>query len=187
LKVLIFVGSRNHEGHTGRAVTALIEGFRKGGVEPEPIWLLEKNIQMCIQRGQDGFGDCLDKGVCRIEDDFEGLVQKLREADLAVFATPVYWGDLSEIIRAFLDRLRRICLHDEGKKGIAGKPAVGICVASGGGGGAPNSANSLQRVLGHCDFDVLDMIPARKQNFDLKLDVFRLTGEWLARREFKTS
>jgi multimeric flavodoxin WrbA len=182
VKALIFVGARNHEGHTGRATKALVEGFRQGGVEPEEIWLLERDVRMCTQRGMDGFGNCLAEGVCKIGDDFEGLVQKIRDSDMVVFVTPVYWGDLSEIIRAFLDRLRRICLHENGKKGIAGKLAAGVCVASGGGGGAPNSANSLQRVLGHCDFDVLDVVPARRQNLDLKLDVLKLTGKWLAER-----
>ena len=141
---------------------------------------------MCIQRGKDGFGMCLAEGWCKIEDGFAVLVEKIRAADAVVFVTPVYWGDLSESTQAFLDRLRRICLHENGKRGIKGKLAMGICVTGGGGGGAPNCVNSLQRVLGHCDFDVLDMVPVRKQNLDLKLDVLRLTGKWFGQRPVKS-
>ncbi len=183
MHALVLIGSRNHEGRTARAANALIEGIREAGGTAEPVYLLEANINMCIQRGQDGFGQCLDKGVCALDDGFGPLVEKVRSADVVVFATPVYWGDLSEIIRAFIDRLRRICLHEDGKKGIKGKAAFGICVAGGGGGGSTSSANSLSRVLGHCDFDILDVVPCRKQNIEMKLEVLKVTGRWLATRK----
>ena len=182
MKMIVLIGSRDPQGRTSRAANALIEGATAAGAAVESIRLLDHDIRMCIQRGQDGFGDCLAKGVCKLEDDFEPLVAKLRAADLMVFVTPVYWGEISEIMRAFLDRLRRICLHDDGKRGIAGKPAVAVCVAGGGGGGSPHSAEAMNRILSHCGIDVLDVVPARKQNFDLKLDVLRLTGTWLAAR-----
>jgi hypothetical protein len=59
---------------------------------------------------------------------------------------------------------------------------MGICVAGGGGGGAPACAVSLERVLSTCGFDVLDMIPVRRQNLDMKLDVLKIAGQWLATR-----
>lgn len=180
MHALVLIGSRNHDGRTAKAANALIAGITEGGGTTEAVYLLEADINMCIQRGQDGFGECLNRGVCALEDGFGPLVEKVRKADLVVFATPVYWGDLSEIIRAFIDRLRRICLHEDGKKGIKGKPAIGICVAGGGGGGSTSSANSLSRVLGHCDFDILDVIPCRKQNLAMKLEVLHVTGRRLA-------
>jgi len=115
-----------------------------------------------------------------IEDDFASLVDRIKNADAVIFATPVYFGDLSESLRAFLDRLRRICMHECGKDGISGKPAIGICVAGGGGGGAPECTVSLGKVLRTCGFDVVDMIPARRQNLDMKLDILRATAKWLA-------
>ena len=107
---------------------------------------------------------------------------QIRSADAAVFATPVYFGDLSESIRAFLDRLRRICRHADGKKGIEGKAAIGICVAGGGGGGAPSCAASLDKVLSQATMDPLDVVPVRRQNLEMKLGVLRLTGDWLAQQ-----
>jgi multimeric flavodoxin WrbA len=99
-----------------------------------------------------------------------------------VFATPVYFSDLSESMRAFLDRLRRTCRHAEGQQGLADKAAIGVCVAGGGGGGAPACTVSLEKVLKTCGFDVLDMIPVRRQNLDMKTQVLRYTGEWLVSR-----
>jgi hypothetical protein len=31
-----------------------------------------------------------------------------------------------------------------------------------------------------CGFDVVDMIPVRRQNLEFKLPLLELTGEWLA-------
>lgn len=180
MKTIILIGSRNHEGKTARAVAALAEGLAEGKAEVETVFLTEKNIERCRQTDRDGWGTCIKQGSCEIKDDFPALVGELRQADLFVFATPVYWGDLSESMRAFLDRLRRTCIHDNGKKGIAGKPAIGICVAGGGGGGSPRCVDALQHVLGHCGIDVFDVVPARRQNLDLKLVVLRETGRWLA-------
>ena len=110
---------------------------------------------------------------------FEPLNQAV---DVAVFATPVYFGDLSESLRAFLDRLRRITRHESAKRGIENKPAIGICVAGGGGGGAPSCAVSLEKILTTCGFDLLDIVPVRRQNLEMKLAVLREIGQWLARR-----
>jgi hypothetical protein len=59
---------------------------------------------------------------------------------------------------------------------------VGICVAGGGGGGAPRCTVDLERVLLDCGLDVQDMIPTRRQNLELKLRVLPLVGRWLAER-----
>ena len=179
MKILAVVGSRNPEGRTASAIAALFDGVAAAGGQGEKVFLTESRIERCRQCGESGWGLCREEGRCVIEDEFAVLVNKLREADACVFATPVYFGDLSESARAFLDRLRRVTRHDKGKKGIAGKPAVGICVAGGGGGGAPVCAVSLEKVLSTCGFEVVDMIPVRRQNLDMKKDVLRIVGKWL--------
>jgi multimeric flavodoxin WrbA len=115
-----------------------------------------------------------------IEDDFAKLVEEIRAADVVVFATPVYYSDLSESLRAFTDRLRRICTQEPGRVGIKGKPAVGVCVAGGGGGGAPECCVSLNKVLTTCGFDVVDVVPVRRQNLEAKLPRLERVGQWLA-------
>ena len=114
-----------------------------------------------------------------IEDDFPVVIEKARNADVVVFAVPVYFSDLSESLRAYLGRLRRITRHDNGKKNIEGKPAIGIAVAGGGGSGAPACIQSMVKFLQRCGLDILDMVPVRRQNLDLKCQVLEVTGRWL--------
>jgi multimeric flavodoxin WrbA len=156
------------------------QGLVSGGGEGESIYLPELTIERCRQCDERGWGICRTEAQCVIDDDFAPIVDQMRGADALVFATPVYFGDLSESMRAFTDRLRRICFHAADKGGMAGKPAIGVCVAGGGGGGAPSCAVSLERVLRTCGFDVVDMVPVRRQNLEMKLEVLQITGEWLA-------
>ena len=182
MKMLMISGSRNPAGQTARAADAMLDGAAEGGCETEKVFLPELTIERCRQCDNDGWGICLREGRCVIEDDAASIVDKIRSADVLVFATPVYFSDLSESLRAFMERLRRICRHEEGRNMIAGKPAVGLCVAGGGGGGAPVCCVTLEDVLATCGFDVVDMIPVRRQNLALKLPRLRQAGAWLAEK-----
>jgi len=177
MNVLMISGSRNTQGQTAAAAGAFMDGASGAGAQVESVFLPLLNIECCRQCEDNGWGKCRTEGYCVIEDDFAGLVEKIRAADMVVFATPVYYSDLSESIRAFTDRLRRTCMHEAGKAGIEGKLAIGICVAGGGGGGASACCASLERVLARCGFDLVDVVPVRRQNLQWKLGVLRLTGE----------
>ena len=180
MKVLAITGSRNPDGQTARAADAMLEGARIRGAEVERVFLPVLALERCRQCEDTGWGLCRKEGRCVIEDDFAEVVGKIKEAHAVIFATPVYYSDLSESMRAFCDRLRRITRHVNGQQAIQGKPAVGLCVAGGGGGGAPACCVSLEKVIGTCGFDVVDMISARRQNLEAKLAPLGLTGAWLA-------
>ena len=181
MKILMISGSRNPAGQTARAADAMLEGAVEVGAEVERVFLPALSVERCRQCDDRGWGTCRSTGKCTIDsDDFAAVVDKLRTADAAIFATPVYFGDLSESMRALTDRLRRTCMHEAGRMGIEGKPAIGLCVAGGGGGGAPECCVSLKRVASTCRFDVVDMIPVRRQNLEAKLERLKLAGAWLA-------
>ena len=180
MKALIVLGSRNPEGQTARAAGALIKALKSEGSQCEQLFLPKMKIELCRQCEDSGWGICRTEGRCIIEDDFGLLADKIRSADAVIFATPVYFSELSESMRGFLDRLRRTCMHESGKSGISGTKAIGICVAGGGGGGAPTCAVSLKNIVSRCGFDVVDMIPVRRQNLDMKMKVLEVVGKWLA-------
>lgn len=180
MKAVVILGSRNPKGQTAKAVDSLVDAMIGKGIQLEKFFLPVMKFELCRQCEDTGWGICRSKGQCIIKDDFELVVDKLKKSDAVVFATPVYFSDLSESMKAFLDRLRRISMNESGQTGIKGKIAVGICVAGGGGGGSPGCLLNLEKVLGTCGFNVMDIIPVRRQNADLKANILKITGEWLA-------
>ena len=108
MRILVISGSRNRQGKTARTIDAIARGVAKAGGNSESIFLTEHTLERCRQCNDDGWGDCRSKGQCIIEDDFASIVNKIEAADVMVFANPVYFGDLSESMMGFLDRLRRI-------------------------------------------------------------------------------
>ena len=179
MKTILICGSRNPKGQTAQAADALLQGLAQAGASTEQVILPTIKIERCRQCNDDGWGLCRREGRCVIDDDLAGLVEKIRQADAVVFATPVYYSDLSESLRAFTDRLRRICTHEAGRVSTKDKPAVGVCVAGGGGGGAEQCCVNLKKVLSTCGFECLDMIAVRRQNLPIKQKTLEVLGQWL--------
>jgi len=180
MTVLMISGSRNPDGQAARAANAILAGIANASCGVERVFLPALSIERCRQCNDNGWGLCREEGRCVIDDDFGNLVAKIRTADAIIVATPVYFSDLSESLRGFLDRLRRTCTHEAGVASLTGKPVIGLCVAGGGGGGAPACCLSLEKVLSKCGFDVVDMIPVKRQNLEAKLKRLELAGQWLS-------
>jgi NAD(P)H-dependent FMN reductase len=191
MKTLVISGSRNPEGRTASLINALCRGVTNAGSDSEVVYLPQINIEVCRQCNDDGWGICREEEKCVIEDDFMLVVEKIDNADVVVFANPVYFGDLSESMKAFLDRFRRVRttiprgpLPPGGPPGPfnndTGPIAVGLCYAGGSGNGTTSCCMNLEKILQTCSFDVVDMIPVRRQNLEAKIKIMELTGEWLA-------
>ena len=143
MRVVLISGSGNLDGQTSRSLDALLEGIRAGGGDGEILFLPRFNIARCQRCDRQGDSPCRQQGRCSLQDDFASLVEMLRQSDAAVFATPVYFGGSAAVLRAFLHRLENICKHPDGRRAIAGMPAVGVCI----GGGAANCVKKLRNTL----------------------------------------
>ena len=189
MQILALSGSRNRQGKTAQAMNAILKGVTEAGGYSECIFLTELALERCRQCNSDGWGVCRSEGHCIIEDDFALVVERIEAADVVVFANPVYFGDLSESMRGFLDRFRRTRLtrRPPAARGVpgptpfggGGAPAIGLCYAGGSGNGTISCCANLERILQICGFDVIDMIPARRQNLEIKLPMLELVGKWL--------
>lgn len=188
MKVLVLSGSKNPQGKTAEAINAICKGVAKAGGSSEVIFLIDHKLEMCRLCNNDGWGVCRSEHRCVIEDDFSKIVDRVKAADVVVFATPVYFGDLSESMRGFLDRFRRIRFTFGGTP--AGSPgpqssaaprttAIGLCYAGGSGNGTISCAANLEKILQTCGFDLVDMLPIRRQTLALKMPMLEAIGEWL--------
>ncbi|NVM35453.1 MAG: NAD(P)H-dependent oxidoreductase [Candidatus Lokiarchaeota archaeon] len=103
-KIVVFDGGpRNNKfSKTSFMVNNFIEGAKEAGANVEYFKLNDYNIHDCS-----GCYSCFTKapGECIYKDDMTMLRKKYREADLVVFASPLYVFNVTGILKRFLDRL----------------------------------------------------------------------------------
>ena len=173
MKCLAIQSSPNRDGLTSSLAQAVLRGVEAEGGETELIHLNEMDVKTCIACDR-GWGQCRG-GDCIFEDDFEAMRQKIGEADALVFATPVYFGDLSESAKAFLDRLRR-CEAFSGRDTYKGKKAIGIASAGGSGRGGARALYNLESYLRRVGFEIFDLVTVTKFSKDHKLPMLETAG-----------
>lgn len=179
MKIVAVQSSPNLEGLTSSLAQAVLSGVKAEGGETELIHLNNLDIKTCIACDQ-GWGRCRKEGICILEDDFEAQRRKIAEAEALVFATPVYFGDLSESAKIFLDRLRRCEAFSE-RRSFAGKKAIGIASAGGSGGGAVRALSNLESYLRRLRFEIFDLVPVTRFSKDHKLEMLEGAGRRLVR------
>lgn len=180
MKVVAIQSSPNLDGLTSRLAQAFLKGVKAEGGETELIHLNKLDIKPCVACDK-GWGKCRTEGICILKDDFEALRKKIVEADALVFATPVYWHDLSESAKIFLDRLRR-CETFNGFKTFKGKKTVGIASAGGSGRGAVRALYSLEDYLRRLEFDIFDLVTVTQSSKEHKLEMLEKAGRYLAKK-----
>ena len=102
MKVTAFVGSARKK-HTYNTCEMLLEKLKSfGNIETEIVCLHNFNLQVCK-----GCIACLDRGeeYCPLNDDRDILINKMKDSDGVIFATPNYSFNVSALMKLFLDRL----------------------------------------------------------------------------------
>jgi multimeric flavodoxin WrbA len=180
MKVLAIDCSARKDGLTARMTEAACEGARQAGAEVEYIPVASLKIERCRMCDPDGWGECRRQGQCIIPDDLAGVVAKLEAADRLVFATPVYFGALSESAKALTDRIRRISRCPQRHGFLRNLPTLAIAAAGGGGGGVPTCLHSIERALSVPVCFLVDMVGVARRNAAYKCETLQLAGKALA-------
>ena len=169
MKVVVLSGTPKKEGLCCSCVEAAKRGAEKAGAGCEVIRLCDYRIARCAMCG-DGWGECREKHVCAFGDDgFSEIQEKLAESDAVVLDTPVYWGDMTEAMKAFLDRFRR-CEAMRGEAGaIAGKPVLLVASPGGSGNGMISCLEQMERLCRHLRADLYDFIGVNRWNREYKI------------------
>lgn len=106
-KILVVVGSSIKDGNTDRLAKAFIQGASEAGNEVQEVMLGNLQINGCR-----GCGACQKTGKCIISDDMQQLYPMFHEANIIVFASPLYFWTISAQTKAFIDRLYAISKED---------------------------------------------------------------------------
>lgn len=175
--------SPNTDGLTATMLEAALEGAKEAGAFAVPCALRRLRIEACRACGTSHDGLCHTECRCAIEDDFRMVREAMVGADALVVATPVYYGEVAEVVKAFFDRLRR-CQDGTGRpenRSNLAKPVIGIAAAGGAGGGSSSALAMLENYLRQVGLKPFDLITATQANRHYKLAACESAGAEMVR------
>jgi multimeric flavodoxin WrbA len=184
MKILAIQSSPNLNGLTANTSKAVLTGPEDAGAETDLVHLNELKLEHC-KACNGGWGQCRTMGTCILEDNFQNLLGKINQTDVITFSTPVYWHDLSESAKIFLDRLRRV-ETGRGFSSFKGKKAIGIAVAGGSGRGACRALYLLEDYLRRLNFEIFDMVTVTRTSMKHKLKMLNEAGKLISKNTSDT-
>ncbi len=99
-KILILEGSARKKGNSAILAEEFMRGAKENGHEVEEIFLIDKQINDCK-----GCNECqMNGGTCIHKDDMVEINHKIMEADIVVFASPVYFYTWNATTKRAIDR-----------------------------------------------------------------------------------
>ena len=99
-KVIVISTSLRPGSNSDMLADSFIEGAVAAGNEVEKISLVGKNIQFCK-----GCLACQKLGRCVINDDVNDIMAQVLKADAVVWATPIYYYEMSGQMKTLIDRM----------------------------------------------------------------------------------
>lgn len=115
MKVLGIVGSPRKDGNCDVLVKKFLDNVEG---DTEYIFLNEKELHGC-----NACMGCVE-GDCVIDDDGNSIIKSLLDCDILVFASPIYYGQITAQAKAFIDRFYQISRNPE--KSLESKKVVTI-------------------------------------------------------------
>lgn len=101
MKVLGINGSPRIGGNTDILLDKVLEGAETKGAETEKIFLNKLKFSPC----QECEG-IMDDTECIIHDDMHELYRKIKDADVLILASPIFFGSLSAQTKMMIDRFQ---------------------------------------------------------------------------------
>lgn len=115
MKITVFNGSpAGKDSATHKMVEEILAGAVDVGAEVHNYFLKEKNINHCRACGH-CFNIKLNK--CSIEDDMEEMLDQFKQSDIVIYATPLFFDNVSGLMKVFFDRSLSFVAPHVGKDG----------------------------------------------------------------------
>lgn len=100
MRVTGFIGSPRKEGNTDHLVRRILESVSERGFDTEIVYLNDLNIKGCQACMQ-----CKEKALrCAVEDDMQELYPLIESSDVVVLGSPIYMGNITGVMKTFIDR-----------------------------------------------------------------------------------
>lgn len=106
-RVLVISTSLRNNSNSEILADVFLDGAQSAGHEAEKVSLKNKTLAFCR-----GCLACQKTGNCVIHDDAEEIVEKMSHADVLVFATPIYYYEMSGQMKTLIDRANPLFTAD---------------------------------------------------------------------------
>ncbi|WP_066634049.1 flavodoxin family protein [Desulfolucanica intricata] len=122
MKIIAVNGSHRKGKNTALMLNTVLEEAAAQGAAVELLELSDYNIKHCLSCNK-----CLGRPQCSItDDDMAGIAEKLLEADGIVLGSPVYWANVTALMKNFMDRTRYMHMT---QNMLAGKVGAAVTIA----------------------------------------------------------
>ncbi|HOL42263.1 flavodoxin family protein [Methanospirillum sp.] len=102
MKVVAFLGSPRPDGNSEHLVRRVFDILESNGIETEMVRIGGKPLHgclACMKCYETRNGQCANQ-----TDDLNDYIEKMREADGIIFASPTYFADVTAEMKALIDR-----------------------------------------------------------------------------------
>ena len=106
-KILIIETSLRSDSNSDKLAESFAKGAADAGNSVEIVSLKGKNISFCT-----GCFGCQKIGKCVIKDDANDITEKILEAEVVVWATPIYYYAMSGQMKTMIDRANSLYPRD---------------------------------------------------------------------------
>ena len=164
MQFLIINGNPKTDGLSHSVMQEIVRGASAAGVDTKVLNV--SAFKRCAVCGE-GWGTCRSEHKCAFgEDGFNEAQEKVRQAEMLCIITPVYWGEMAEGLKCFLDRLRRCEFGQAGA--LRGKPVLIAACPGGSGNGLIPCMDQIDRFCRHTGALIFDYIGVNRWNCDYK-------------------
>lgn len=113
-------------GNTAMILNPFLEGMKEAGASVELFYTEKLNIGSCK-----GDMSCwyVNPGICGQNDDMKMLLPKIKEADIIIWASPVYYSGITGPLKTLMDRQLPAHLMGENRSKVQKAVLVSTCGA----------------------------------------------------------
>ena len=105
MKVIAVNGSPRKTWNTATLLQKALDGAKSVGADTELVHLYDLNFKGCTSCFACKRKDGKFIGRCAMQDGLTSLLEKIRECDVLLLGSPIYFGNVTGEMRSFLERL----------------------------------------------------------------------------------
>jgi len=113
-------------GNTAKILIPFLEGMKEAGASVDLFYTAKMNIGSC-----NGDMSCwfVNPGICGQNDDMKMLLPKIKEADIIIWASPVYYSGITGPLKTVMDRQLPAHVMGENRSKVQKAVLVSTCDA----------------------------------------------------------